>query len=504
MRLLALLPSISLASCFATGAVYAQVLPTGPHAMSGIAGISTVGSMMSVTTNANRSMINWQTFSIGSGAAVTIQQPGATSAILNRVVGSGGAIDPSVILGTLQSNGRVFLLNPSGIMFGSTAQIDVAGLVASSLNLSNADFLVGRLNFTAVPGAGAVVSQGTINTSSGGQVYLVGPAVTNSGVITSPQGEVILAAGNTVELVDPGTPNLRVEITAPDNEAKNLGSIVAQSGRIGIYAGLITSSGTLNADRAVVGPAGEILLKATGNISIEGTVTAIDGSVSIETGSGASPGGSIPTTGGTITVTGGGLQGGSITINTGNSLAGRINLVQSGSISPGAGATTLGATGTAVAGGSTINVGIVVTAGGGLVLVGQNSQTVVTSDQVAALSFNSLDLGVGSGSIVVNANNTITVVGRNGQVTFRADQVRNITANNLTVPVSALFGLGSLTLQRTTDLLPFLPVGQAVSRTAAQVNGNMSAISQVNDFTRNPGGAAPNTLTPLRTTFTVE
>jgi filamentous hemagglutinin family protein len=327
MRLLALLPL--LASCFATGAAYAQaVLPTNPHAMTGIAGINTVGNTMTVTTNAARSIVNWQTFSIGSGATVAIQQPGATSANLNRVVGSGGAIDPSLILGTLQSNGRVFLLNPSGIVFGAGSQVDVAGLVASSLNLSNADFLSGRLNFTAVPGAGAVLNQGAINAASGGEVYLVGPAVTHSGIITSPQGEVILAAGNSVDLVNPGTPNLRVEITAPDNEAKNLGTIVAQSGRIGIYAGLITSSGTLNADRAVVGPAGEILLKATASVAVEGIISALDGTVTIEGPFGIPAPGPGPVvlvtppvlnTSNVIVATGGGSTSGSLCLGCGAS-----------------------------------------------------------------------------------------------------------------------------------------------------------------------------------------
>jgi large exoprotein involved in heme utilization and adhesion len=169
-------------------------------------------------------------------------------------------------------------LNPSGIVFGAGSQIDVAGLVASSLNLSNADFLGGRLRFTEVPGAGAVVNQGTINAASGGQVYLVGPSVMNSGLITSPQGEVILAAGNSVELVNPGTPNLRVEITAPDNEAKNLGSIVADAGRVGIYAGLINHSGTIRADSAVATADGRIVLKATRNITVEaGSIISANG-----------------------------------------------------------------------------------------------------------------------------------------------------------------------------------------------------------------------------------
>jgi hypothetical protein len=105
---------------------------------------------------------------------------------------------------------------------------------------------------------------------------MVGNAVTNNGLITSPNGEVVLAAGNSVELVNPGTPNLRVEITAPENEARNLGTISAEAGRIGIYAGLIRNSGTLNASSAVV-EGGRILLKAKKDITLEST-SVIDAS----------------------------------------------------------------------------------------------------------------------------------------------------------------------------------------------------------------------------------
>ncbi|HZM46564.1 MAG TPA: filamentous hemagglutinin N-terminal domain-containing protein, partial [Burkholderiales bacterium] len=248
--------SLAVASCFATGTAYAQ-LPTGAHTMTGIAGINTANSTMTVTTNANRSIVNWQTFSIGSGAKVDIQQLGASSAILNRVTGVNGKIDPSSILGALQSNGRVFLINPSGIVFGAGAQVDVAGLVASTLRLSDTDFLANRLRFTDGAGAGSVVNDARpttdypnagINAREGGSVYLVGASVTNNGLITTPKGEVVLAAGNSVELVSAGTPNLRVEIAAPGNEARNLGDIVAEAGRVGIYAGLINHSGTIRVD----------------------------------------------------------------------------------------------------------------------------------------------------------------------------------------------------------------------------------------------------------------
>ena len=265
VRLTPRLISVAVASCFATGAAFAN--PTGPTVVNGTAAIVQNGNLLQIT-NSPKAIINWQSFSIGANEVTRFIQQSQASTVLNRVTGAGGAIDPSVILGALQSNGRVFLINPSGILFGAGAQIDVAGLVASTLKLSNADFLADRPNFTAVQGAGSVVNLGNITTGPGGNVYLVGPAVTNNGIITSPQGEVILAAGNSVELVNPGTPNLRVEIAAADNEARNLGQIVSDAGRIGIYAGLITNSGTVRAD-SVVSEGGRILLKGTKSVTLE-------------------------------------------------------------------------------------------------------------------------------------------------------------------------------------------------------------------------------------------
>jgi filamentous hemagglutinin family protein len=255
------LVSTAVASCFAAGVALAN--PTGPSVVSGTASFVQQGNLLQITNSPN-AIIHWQSFSIGANEITRFIQQSAASAVLNRVVGQ----DPSAILGALQSNGRVFLINPNGILFGAGAQIDVAGLVASTLDLSNADFLAGRLRFTEVPGAGSVVNQGYIATGPGGQVYLVGPSVSNSGIITTPKGEVVLAAGHSVELVNPGTPNLRVEITAAENEARNLGSIVAEAGRVGIYAGLIQHSGTIRADSAV-SEGGRILLKATKSAKLE-------------------------------------------------------------------------------------------------------------------------------------------------------------------------------------------------------------------------------------------
>ncbi|MGE4109922.1 MAG: filamentous hemagglutinin N-terminal domain-containing protein, partial [Burkholderiales bacterium] len=259
--------ALAVATCFSGSLAIAN--PVNPTVVSGSASFAQAGNILNIT-NSHNAIINWGGFSIGVNELTKFIQPSALSAVLNRVTGQ----DPSAILGALQSNGRVFIINPNGITFGAGAQIDVAGLVASTLNMSDSDFLAGRMRFTDGANAGNVVNQGSI---TGGSVYMVGKAVSNEGLITSPNGEVVLAAGNSVELVNPGTPNLRVEIVAPDNEARNLGTIAAEAGRIGIYAGLIKQGGLISADSAVAS-GGRILLKSTKSTTLEeGSVTSAKG-----------------------------------------------------------------------------------------------------------------------------------------------------------------------------------------------------------------------------------
>ena len=114
-----------LALALVLGAESAQGNPTGASVVSGQVYFNSQGNFLSIT-NTPGSIINWRGFSIGSSEIVRFLQQSASSSVLNRVTG----IDPSVILGALQSNGRVFLINPNGILFGAGAQIDVAGLVA--------------------------------------------------------------------------------------------------------------------------------------------------------------------------------------------------------------------------------------------------------------------------------------------------------------------------------------------------------------------------------------
>lgn len=255
--------AVAVASCFIiTSPVYAN--PIGAEVVSGVVSMAQQGNTLNIT-NSPGAIINWQGFSVGANEATRFIQQSASSGVLNRVVGQ----DPSSILGALQSNGRVFLINPNGVLFGAGAQVDVAGLVVSTLNLSNADFLNGRYNFTANANAGGIENQGSLTALPGGQIYLIAPNLGNSGVITSPQGNILLAAGNSVELVNAGSPDMRVVIDAPNNEVLNLGSIVANSGRIGIYAGLINHHGIVSADTATVGATGKIVFKASRDIALD-------------------------------------------------------------------------------------------------------------------------------------------------------------------------------------------------------------------------------------------
>jgi len=306
---------LCLCLALALGSSLVHANPSNPTVVNGSASLSRTGNSLTIVNSPN-TIINWGSFSIDKGEATRFVQQSSASGVLNRVTGQ----DPSQILGQLQSNGRVFLINPNGVLFGQGAQIDVAGLVASSLYLSNEDFLNGRLRFADSGSNSRVHNAGNITTHGGGQVLLIAPNVENSGVITTPNGEVILAAGHSVELADSTNPALRVQISAPDGQAINLGSILAESGRIGMHGGLLRQDGQLSASSAVA-EGGRVFLKANRLLQ--------SGSISADSGNGN--GGAvtveadriIQTQGANIS-TNGSASGGSVVVQAGASADGRL------------------------------------------------------------------------------------------------------------------------------------------------------------------------------------
>ncbi|HEY7664818.1 MAG TPA: filamentous hemagglutinin N-terminal domain-containing protein, partial [Xanthobacteraceae bacterium] len=165
----------------------------------GAATVQGAGSA-SVTVNQSSSsaIINWHTFNIGANESVRFNQPSSSSVALNRVT---GGLGPSEILGSLTANGRIFLINRDGILFGPGAVVNTAGFLASTNDIKNSDFMAGRYNFN-IPGRpdASIVNQGRITATSGGFAALVAPGVRNSGTITATLGTVALASGNSFTL----------------------------------------------------------------------------------------------------------------------------------------------------------------------------------------------------------------------------------------------------------------------------------------------------------------
>lgn len=246
----------AVAACFAPFAVSAN--PLGAIVVAGTANVVQQGQVLTVT-NSPGAIIDWQGFSIGPGETTRFIQSSSASRVLNRVVTG----DPSLIQGSLISNGQVFLINPAGVVVGAGGRVDTAAFVASTLNLSNGDFLAGRMHFQGGgQGPGVVENLGEIRTPSGGYVYLLGSEVLNQGLIDSPQGEVFLAAGQSVQLLETSLPGVRAEIVAEDQRARNVGRIMAESGRVGLNAALVEQSGVVSASSALY-EGGRVVLRAT-------------------------------------------------------------------------------------------------------------------------------------------------------------------------------------------------------------------------------------------------
>jgi filamentous hemagglutinin family protein len=269
------------APAMAAGSIADNALPAGWSAAYGNASFTQIGNTLNINQTTQQAIYNFISFNIGKDAKVDITQLNAAANFLARV---NTGTDPSLIYGTLKANGGVTLINQNGIMIGPNGTVDVARFIASTLDISNNDFLAGRMMFTTANVTGTVENQGKIQSATGGSVYLIGANVINGGVINSSNGEILLAAGQTVQLIDTATPGVSVSVTGAAGSVTNLGTISAEAGRIGIAAGLITNSGNINAS-SVVSEGGRIFLRASQNLT-----TTVSSKI---TADGATKGGSV-------------------------------------------------------------------------------------------------------------------------------------------------------------------------------------------------------------------
>jgi filamentous hemagglutinin family protein len=218
-------------------------LPTDPTVQSGSVTIdtATIPDTMNIYQGTDKAIIDWGSFNIDTMEHVDFQlsQGGVT---LNRITGN----DPSQILGKLTSNGDLWLVNPNGVFFGNNAQVDVNGLVATTSNITNSNFLSENYNFD-IPSnlSNSIVNQGTITAAEGGLVALVAPGVQNLGVINARLGKVSLASGKTFTLDLYGDQLINLGI-----DSKVVNQVTGMNGEA--LSSLVTNSGSIFADGGVV------------------------------------------------------------------------------------------------------------------------------------------------------------------------------------------------------------------------------------------------------------
>ncbi|UVK50888.1 filamentous hemagglutinin N-terminal domain-containing protein [Mesorhizobium sp. AR02] len=261
----------------------AQELPTGGSVASGGVTISNPSSsQLSIKQSTNSAIVNWQSFSIGAGATVNIDQPSSSATMLNRVTGG----TKSTISGQLNANGQVFLVNPNGIAISKTGKVSAAGFVASSLDISDDDFKAGKLTFQGKGASAAVSNQGSISIGRGGYAALIGGSVDNAGSISVPLGKVGLGSGEkaTLDLSGDGFLQVSVPTKADGGNAlvSNSGTISADGGTVELKAAAVRDaarqavnmSGVVEA-RTVSGKSGAIVLGGgDGSVEISGKLDA--------------------------------------------------------------------------------------------------------------------------------------------------------------------------------------------------------------------------------------
>ena len=274
-------PGMLLLLFAAPGAVLAATLPQNGQVIAGDVSISQPGEhTLTIEQGSNKAIIDWQSFSIGEGNTVNFDQNGSSAVALNRVTGN----DPSAIYGNLNATGKVFLVNQNGVLFAEGANVNVGGLVASTLDIDNQDFVDGNYRFEG-SGDQAVINRGTID-ADGGAVVMLGGQVSNEGVIRANLGSVAMAAGEKVQLdfAGDGLINLTIEQGKLNALVENHGAIQADGGSVyltthaadQVLDSVVNNSGQIRA-QTVAERDGKIVLLAdmqSGTANIDGTLDA--------------------------------------------------------------------------------------------------------------------------------------------------------------------------------------------------------------------------------------
>ena len=219
----------------------AQANPVGGKVVAGSAHIvNKAPGKLEIIQKSNKAIIDWRGFSIARGEHTRFRQPSSSSIALNRVRGG----QASLIDGILTANGNVWLINPNGVLFGKGAQVNVRGLIATTSDINNEDFMAGRYSFNKPTDNidAAIVNQGRIEVTDGGSVVLAGHRVSNKGSIKARLGHVVLASGDTFTMDFDGDGLLQFDIGDPVQQSTSKDqteALVANSGQITVDGGIV-------------------------------------------------------------------------------------------------------------------------------------------------------------------------------------------------------------------------------------------------------------------------
>ncbi|MBI4432918.1 MAG: filamentous hemagglutinin N-terminal domain-containing protein [Candidatus Omnitrophica bacterium] len=220
----------------------AHALPTGMRVESGEVTVESSDERSLVIHAADQAIINFDSFSIAENESVRFIQPFESASVLGRV--TGGSL--SDIFGALSASGRLFLVNPAGIHFHSSAQIDVHSLVASTLDIQSAMFRAGEFSFekAAGSGLGRILNEAEISAAEGGFLAFLAEQVENRGLLSARLGTVALGAGQkqTLSFDEQGLIHLIIDegvARSLENGSallENSGVIAADGGRVILQA----------------------------------------------------------------------------------------------------------------------------------------------------------------------------------------------------------------------------------------------------------------------------
>lgn len=269
--------SILSAISLSVSTVYAGPLPSGGHFAAGTGSISTAGTTVTINQTSSRGVVDWTSFSIGSGNHVVFNN--GTGATLNRVTGT----STSNLYGTLTATGSLYLINPQGVVVGSSGVVSTGGrFVASTLDTPDAAFMQGGALTFAGNSNARIVNFGKIGSSGGDVILISRNEAANMGSISAPKGTAELVAGKQILLQDSASGKQVFVQAGSGGTVFDTGAISAAQinlqaadGNVFALAGAhsaIRATGTATRD-------GHVWLVADrGNVVIGGAVGAVDAS----------------------------------------------------------------------------------------------------------------------------------------------------------------------------------------------------------------------------------